>query len=237
MSTARDLKLPALLVLGALGLAAPSAFAAEEEAPPKGAAVTVFKAAKSCFGNNVEDPGSIIAREETQVRPERMGLKVAEVLIDAGDSVTAGQTRPADAAGRRHRAGAGPGRRNRFGLDGRGRRHGLGQGRGAVLDHRPQRIRPGPAAADPRYRQTSDQPDRADQGDRRRRGRWPGAAAVDHGRAQQPARAGLHRRHHQPAAFGQFLRAGADQDRPELRHLGAADRDPLWQRPVPWCRW
>jgi HlyD family secretion protein len=92
MSTARDLKLPALLVLGALGLAASPAFAAEEEAPPKGAAVTVFKAAKSCFGNNVEVSGSIIAREETQVRPERMGLKVAEVLVDAGDSVTAGQT-------------------------------------------------------------------------------------------------------------------------------------------------
>ena len=54
--------------------------------------MTVFKAAKSCFGNNVEVSGTIIAREETQVRPERMGLKVAEVLIDAGDTVTAGQT-------------------------------------------------------------------------------------------------------------------------------------------------
>ncbi|CAN7741987.1 HlyD family efflux transporter periplasmic adaptor subunit [Bradyrhizobium sp. LjRoot220] len=92
MITARELKLPALLVLGALGLAAPAALAAEEEAPPKGAAVTVFKAAKSCFGNNVEVSGNIIAREETQVRPERMGLKVAEVLVDAGDTVTAGQT-------------------------------------------------------------------------------------------------------------------------------------------------
>jgi HlyD family secretion protein len=92
MSTARDLKLPALMVLGALSLAAPPAFAVDEEAPPRGAAVTVFKAAKSCFGNNVEVSGTIIAREETQVRPERMGLKVAEVLVDAGDSVTAGQT-------------------------------------------------------------------------------------------------------------------------------------------------
>ena len=88
--SARDLKLPALMLAGALSLAAP-AFAADEEAP-RGAAVTVFKAAKSCFGNNVEVSGTIIAREETQVRPERMGLKVAEVLIDAGDTVTAGQT-------------------------------------------------------------------------------------------------------------------------------------------------
>ncbi|WP_291855534.1 HlyD family efflux transporter periplasmic adaptor subunit [Bradyrhizobium sp.] len=64
--------------------------AAEEDAP-KGAAVTVLKAAKSCFANIVEVSGTIIAREETQVRPERMGLKVAEVMADAGDSVTAGQ--------------------------------------------------------------------------------------------------------------------------------------------------
>jgi multidrug efflux pump subunit AcrA (membrane-fusion protein) len=92
MSTVRDLKLPALMVWGTLCLAAAPALAAEEEAPPRGAAVTVFKAAKSCFGNNVEVSGTIIAREETQVRPERMGLKVSEVLVDAGDSVTAGQT-------------------------------------------------------------------------------------------------------------------------------------------------
>jgi HlyD family secretion protein len=87
---ARDL-LPALLVGTALCLAAPAAFAADEAAQPRGAAVTVFKAAKSCFGNIVEVSGTIIAREETQVRPERFGLKVSEVLADAGDTVTAGQ--------------------------------------------------------------------------------------------------------------------------------------------------
>lgn len=85
-------RLATLTVLGTLCLAAPPAFAADEDTAPKGAAVTVLKAAKSCFGNNVEVSGTIIAREETQVRPERMGLKVAEVLVDAGDSVTAGQT-------------------------------------------------------------------------------------------------------------------------------------------------
>jgi multidrug efflux pump subunit AcrA (membrane-fusion protein) len=98
----RDLKLTALMLAGTLSLAAlglaalfvaaPAAFAADEDTAPRGAAVTVFKAAKSCFGNNVDVSGTIIAREETQVRPERMGLKVAEVLVDAGDSVTAGQT-------------------------------------------------------------------------------------------------------------------------------------------------
>ena len=61
------------------------------EAAPKGAAVTVLKAAKACFANTVEVSGTIIPRDETQVRPERLGLKVAEVLVDAGDTVTAGQ--------------------------------------------------------------------------------------------------------------------------------------------------
>ena len=51
----------------------------------------MLKAAKACFANIVEVSGTIIPREENQVRPERMGLKVAEVMVDAGDSVTAGQ--------------------------------------------------------------------------------------------------------------------------------------------------
>ena len=65
--------------------------AAEEEAP-KGAAVTVLKAAKACFSDIVEVSGTVIPREETAVRPERQGLKVSEILADAGDTVTAGQT-------------------------------------------------------------------------------------------------------------------------------------------------
>ena len=90
--SARD-TLAALVVGTSLGLAATAAFAADEaDAQPKGAAVTVLKAAKSCFGNIVEVSGIVIAREETQVRPERFGLKVAEILADAGDTVTAGQT-------------------------------------------------------------------------------------------------------------------------------------------------
>jgi len=85
--------LPTLLLAGLLTLAAHPALAADDtEAAPKGAAVTVLKVAKSCFANIVELTGTIIPREEAQVRPERMGLKVAEVLADAGDTVTAGQT-------------------------------------------------------------------------------------------------------------------------------------------------
>jgi multidrug efflux pump subunit AcrA (membrane-fusion protein) len=52
----------------------------------------VLKAAKSCFANIVEVAGIILPREETAVRPERLGLKIADVLAEAGDSVNAGQT-------------------------------------------------------------------------------------------------------------------------------------------------
>ncbi|QWG23796.1 HlyD family efflux transporter periplasmic adaptor subunit [Bradyrhizobium sediminis] len=74
-----------------LALAFPALAAEEPEAAPKGAAVTVFKAAKACFANIVEVSGVLIAREETSVRPERPGLKVSEILAEPGDTVTAGQ--------------------------------------------------------------------------------------------------------------------------------------------------
>jgi HlyD family secretion protein len=86
-------KLPTLIAAGLLSLASASpALAAEEPDAPKGAAVTVLKAAKACFSAIVEVSGIVIAREETAVRPERLGLKVSEILADAGDTVTAGQT-------------------------------------------------------------------------------------------------------------------------------------------------
>jgi multidrug efflux pump subunit AcrA (membrane-fusion protein) len=77
-------------IAGALVLGSHPATAADDDAP-KGPAVTVLKVAKSCFSDIVEATGTIIAREETSVRPERPGLKVTEVLAEAGDTITAGQ--------------------------------------------------------------------------------------------------------------------------------------------------
>ncbi|WP_407116216.1 efflux RND transporter periplasmic adaptor subunit [Bradyrhizobium sp. LMG 9283] len=77
-------------VAGVLVLSSYPAGAADDDAP-KGPAVTVLKVAKSCFSDIVEATGTIIAREETSVRPERPGLKVTDVLADAGDTTTAGQ--------------------------------------------------------------------------------------------------------------------------------------------------
>src|SRR5437667_2893100 len=91
--TARSLSanLPALLLAGALLLATPALAADDPADAPRGPAVTVLKAAKACFNNNVEVSGIVLAREETSVRPDRQGLKVSEIMADAGDTVTAGQ--------------------------------------------------------------------------------------------------------------------------------------------------
>jgi HlyD family secretion protein len=82
--------LPVLAAVALLALSAAPSRAADDN--PKGPAVTVLKATKSCFAAIVELSGTIMPRDETAVRPERNGLKVAEVLAEAGDTVTAGQT-------------------------------------------------------------------------------------------------------------------------------------------------
>src|SRR6516164_5134172 len=74
---------------GLLCLAAAPTHAQQLE--PKGAAISLLKATRTCFNNTVEVTGTVIAREETAVRPERPGLKVSDVMADAGDSVAAGQ--------------------------------------------------------------------------------------------------------------------------------------------------
>ena len=81
-------------VAAAIAFAASPSLAADDAAPkdaPKGATVTVLKAAKFCFPAIVEASGIIIPREETMVRPDRPGAKVAEIMAEPGDTVTAGQ--------------------------------------------------------------------------------------------------------------------------------------------------
>jgi len=80
-----------ILAAGLCTTSLPCVAADGDQAPPKGAAVTVLKAAKHCFDANVEASGVLVPRDETMVRPDRFGLKVADVLVDAGETVTAGQ--------------------------------------------------------------------------------------------------------------------------------------------------
>ena len=69
----------------------PTRAADDSETAPKGATVTVLKATKFCFPALVEVSGIVRPRDETAVRPERPGLKVTEIMAEAGDTVTAGQ--------------------------------------------------------------------------------------------------------------------------------------------------
>ena len=84
-------RLIAAAAITLLTLAAPPSRAAEDEG--KAPAISVLKATKTCFSNIVEVSGTILARDDaqSQVRPDRFGLKVAEAMADAGDTVTAGQ--------------------------------------------------------------------------------------------------------------------------------------------------
>jgi multidrug efflux pump subunit AcrA (membrane-fusion protein) len=80
-----------LLAAVAVGALAQPCVAAEEAESSKGATVTVLKATKSCFSAIVEVFGILIPREEISVRPDRPNAKVTDVLVDAGDVVTANQ--------------------------------------------------------------------------------------------------------------------------------------------------
>jgi multidrug efflux pump subunit AcrA (membrane-fusion protein) len=79
------------LLVATIGLMPACAFAADEAEAPKGVTVTVIKASKACFSATVEVFGVIQPVEEISVRPERDGLKISQILVDAGATVTAGQ--------------------------------------------------------------------------------------------------------------------------------------------------
>jgi HlyD family secretion protein len=79
----------AALALTALWLVLPlSAFAQDS---PKGVTVTVVKATKVCFAATAEVFGVLLPMEEMTVTPPREGLRVSQVLVDPGSTVTSGQ--------------------------------------------------------------------------------------------------------------------------------------------------
>jgi HlyD family secretion protein len=83
-----------MLIARALGIAlvfviAPLAVRAQTAAPAS--AVTVTKVVKSCFDETVDVTGQLVPKEEVQVRPDREGLQISQILVEAGDNVTSGQ--------------------------------------------------------------------------------------------------------------------------------------------------
>ncbi len=54
-------------------------------------AVSVVRAKNSCFSDTVRVSGFIMPREESHVRAEIEGARIQQILVDTGDTVTAGQ--------------------------------------------------------------------------------------------------------------------------------------------------
>ena len=79
-----------LLLSGTFVLSA-SCRAAEPTAGYMGPAVTVVKATKICFSDTIDITGLLAPREEIFVRPDREGMKISQILVEAGDPVTANQ--------------------------------------------------------------------------------------------------------------------------------------------------
>src|SRR5258705_2400108 len=90
LELSRKVLAPLAAAMLALAAAQPS-LAADEPDAPKGAAVTVLRAAKACFASIVEASGIIIPPPETAVRPERPGPKAAGIPVQARDTVTSGR--------------------------------------------------------------------------------------------------------------------------------------------------
>jgi HlyD family secretion protein len=53
--------------------------------------VTVTQAKNMCFTDSLQVTGVLVPRNEVQVRPEREGLQVSQVLVEPGDTVVLGQ--------------------------------------------------------------------------------------------------------------------------------------------------
>ena len=58
---------------------------------PSGMAVSVVRTKRKCFSDTVRVTGTVVPKEELQVRPDVEGARVAQVLVTDGESVTAGQ--------------------------------------------------------------------------------------------------------------------------------------------------
>lgn len=54
-------------------------------------AVSVVRAKRACFSDTVRVAGTVVAREESQVRPDIEGVRVSQILVENGDAVNAGQ--------------------------------------------------------------------------------------------------------------------------------------------------
>jgi HlyD family secretion protein len=73
------------VLLPAVAVAQPSS------STPVGMAVTVTKATRACFIDQLQVSGILMPREEMLVRPDTEGLQVSQIVAEDGERVTSGQ--------------------------------------------------------------------------------------------------------------------------------------------------
>jgi len=81
----------AAIVAISCAIPSPAAAAQRRDVAPVDMVVTVVKAKTMCFDETLQVTGVITPRAEILVRPDREGLRVSEVLVEAGESVVSGQ--------------------------------------------------------------------------------------------------------------------------------------------------
>ena len=163
----------------------------------KGVTVTVVKATKVCFAATAEVFGVMLPMEEMTVTPPREGLRISQVLVDPGATVTSGQalvrlTQPeggeitlvAPVAGTVSNVSA------------IGRHLGVGTGRSAVPHHRARRVRNGRRRAGQGHAGAAVRTGRDHPGGRRAVRAGPRPQRLVDDRPDHPGRPGPHPDHH-----------------------------------------
>lgn len=86
--------LASVLAAGGLIAVLPVGGAAEAEDPKpiEGMAVSVVKARQDCFSDTIRVTGTVVPMQDYQVRAAVEGPRVEEILVEAGDSLSVGQT-------------------------------------------------------------------------------------------------------------------------------------------------
>jgi multidrug efflux pump subunit AcrA (membrane-fusion protein) len=79
------------LVAAAAAALATAAVAQPSAGAAVGMAVTVTKASRTCFTDTLQVSGVLVPREEVFVRPDTEGLQVAQIAVEDGERVSAGQ--------------------------------------------------------------------------------------------------------------------------------------------------
>jgi HlyD family secretion protein len=90
-SAHRSAALAIVLAWLAFEVSLPASVAGAQSRGYAGAAVSVVRAKRSCFSETITATGVLVPREDVLVRPDREGFVISSVLVEPGDSVTAGQ--------------------------------------------------------------------------------------------------------------------------------------------------